>query len=44
MFENLKPVAIDPILGLMVAFKADTRSKKLILAWEFIKMITEEPQ
>ena len=31
MFENLKPVAIDPILGLMVAFKADTRSEKIDL-------------
>jgi len=31
MFENLKPVAIDPILGLMVAFKADNRAEKIDL-------------
>ena len=31
MFENLKPVAIDPILGLMIAFKADTRPEKIDL-------------
>ena len=31
MFENLKPVAIDPILGLMTAFKADNRSEKIDL-------------
>ena len=31
MFENLKPVSIDPILGLMIAFKADTRSEKIDL-------------
>ncbi|MDG0968995.1 MAG: aspartate/tyrosine/aromatic aminotransferase [Porticoccaceae bacterium] len=31
MFENLKPVAIDPILGLMAAFKADNRSEKIDL-------------
>ena len=31
MFENLKPVAIDPILGLMIAFKADTRLEKIDL-------------
>ena len=31
MFESLKPVAIDPILGLMIAFKADPRSEKIDL-------------
>ncbi|MDA0794884.1 MAG: aspartate/tyrosine/aromatic aminotransferase [Proteobacteria bacterium] len=31
MFESLKPVAIDPILGLMIAFKADTRLVKIDL-------------
>ena len=31
MFENLKPVAIDPILGLMIAFKADNRAEKIDL-------------
>ena len=31
MFESLKPVAIDPILGLMIAFKADTRPVKIDL-------------
>jgi aspartate aminotransferase len=31
MFESLKPVAIDPILGLMIAFKADTRLVKVDL-------------
>ena len=31
MFESLKPVAIDPILGLMTAFKADTRPVKIDL-------------
>jgi len=31
MFESLKPVTIDPILGLMVAFKADTRPEKVDL-------------
>jgi aspartate aminotransferase len=31
MFENLKPVAIDPILGLMIAFKADNRLEKIDL-------------
>jgi len=31
MFENLKPVAIDPILGLMVAFKSDNRAEKIDL-------------
>ena len=31
MCENLKPVAIDPILGLMVAFKADNRAEKIDL-------------
>ena len=31
MFESLKLVAIDPILGLMVAFKADTRPVKIDL-------------
>lgn len=31
MFESLKPVAIDPILGLMMAFKADERTEKIDL-------------
>lgn len=31
MFESLKPVAIDPILGLMMAFKADGRAEKIDL-------------
>lgn len=31
MFESLKPVAIDPILGLMMAFKADERAEKIDL-------------
>ena len=31
MFESPKPVAIDPILGLMIAFKADTRPVKIDL-------------
>jgi aspartate aminotransferase len=31
MFENLESVAIDPILGLMVAFKADNRAEKIDL-------------
>jgi aspartate aminotransferase len=31
MFESLKPVAIDPILGLMIAFKTDTRPVKIDL-------------
>ena len=31
MFESLKLVAIDPILGLMIAFKADTRPVKIDL-------------
>ena len=28
MFESLKPVAMDPMLGLMAAFRADTRTNK----------------
>ena len=31
MFENLKPVALDPILGLMAAFKSDVRTQKIDL-------------
>ena len=31
MFENLKPVAGDPILGLMAAFRADSRDHKIDL-------------
>jgi aspartate aminotransferase len=31
MFESLKPVAMDPILGLMAAFRADTRTNKIDL-------------
>ena len=31
MFETLKPVGMDPILGLMAAFRADTREKKIDL-------------
>ena len=31
MFESLKPVAIDPILGLMMTFKADERAEKIDL-------------
>ncbi|MDG0971913.1 MAG: aspartate/tyrosine/aromatic aminotransferase [Porticoccaceae bacterium] len=31
MFETLKPVGMDPILGLMAAFRADTREKKVDL-------------
>ena len=31
MFETLKPVAKDPILGLMGAFKADGREQKVDL-------------
>ena len=31
MFESLKPVAMDPILGLMAAFRADTRTTKIDL-------------
>ena len=30
MFESLKPIAGDPILGLMAAFRADSRTIKLI--------------
>ena len=31
MFESLKPVAMDPILGLMAAYRADTRTNKIDL-------------
>jgi aspartate aminotransferase len=31
MFETLKPVGMDPILGLMAAFRADTREQKIDL-------------
>ncbi len=31
MFENLKPVAGDPILGLMAAYRADSREHKIDL-------------
>jgi len=31
MFESLKPIAGDPILGLMAAFRADTRERKIDL-------------
>ncbi|MEJ6773073.1 MAG: amino acid aminotransferase [Porticoccaceae bacterium] len=31
MFETLKPVGMDPILGLMAAFRADTRETKIDL-------------
>ena len=31
MFESLKPVGMDPILGLMAAFRADTRATKIDL-------------
>ena len=31
MFESLKPIAKDPILGLMAAFRADKREKKIDL-------------
>lgn len=31
MFESLKPVAMDPILGLMAAFRADDRTTKIDL-------------
>ena len=31
MFESLKPVGMDPILGLMAAFRADTRDNKIDL-------------
>ncbi|MGB2041844.1 MAG: aromatic amino acid transaminase [Porticoccaceae bacterium] len=31
MFESLKPVAMDPILGLMAAYRADTRAQKIDL-------------
>ena len=31
MFESLKPVAMDPILGLMAAFRADDRATKIDL-------------
>ena len=31
MFESLKPVAGDPILGLMAAFRADSRAHKIDL-------------
>ena len=31
MFERLKPVAMDPILGLMAAFRADDRTTKIDL-------------
>lgn len=31
MFESLKPVGMDPILGLMAAFRADTRTTKIDL-------------
>ena len=31
MFESLKPVAGDPILGLMAAFRADNRAHKIDL-------------
>ncbi len=31
MFETLKPVGMDPILGLMAAFRADTRQQKVDL-------------
>jgi aspartate aminotransferase len=31
MFESLKPVGIDPILGLMAAFRADDRANKIDL-------------
>ena len=31
MFESLKPVAGDPILGLMAAFRADSRDHKIDL-------------
>ena len=31
MFESLKPVGMDPILGLMAAFRADDRANKIDL-------------
>ncbi|MDC0000024.1 aspartate/tyrosine/aromatic aminotransferase [Porticoccaceae bacterium] len=31
MFETLKPIGMDPILGLMAAFRADTRETKIDL-------------
>ena len=31
MFESLNPVAMDPILGLMAAFRADARTNKIDL-------------
>tara|TARA_B110000046_G_scaffold185742_1_gene228999 strand:- start:10191 stop:11384 length:1194 start_codon:yes stop_codon:yes gene_type:complete len=31
MFETLKPIGMDPILGLMAAFRADTRELKIDL-------------
>jgi aspartate aminotransferase len=31
MFESLKPVAMDPILGLMAAYRADARANKIDL-------------
>ena len=31
MFESLKPVALNPILGLLMAFKADERAEKIDL-------------
>ena len=31
MFETLKPVGVDPILGLMAAFRADSREQKVDL-------------
>ena len=31
MFDSLKPVAMDPILGLMAAYRADTRTNKIDL-------------
>ena len=31
MFESLKPAAVDPILGLMAAFREDPRENKIDL-------------